>query len=117
MTPLLGLPLGAWLIETGTLELAECGFKVAFDLPCISCGSTRATIHLLHGDLLSAIALQPMTLTVYAFLLAWGLLSLWAFVKRKSMNLKMSKREDLAAKFALIAIPLVNWSYLVWAGI
>ena len=117
MTPLFALPLGAWLVESKTLVLSQCGFKTMFDLPCISCGSTRATVHLLHGNLLEAIAFQPMTMLIYVFLLSWGAASLWALVKRKSLHLDLSKREDFILKASLVALPIVNWSYLVAAGV
>ena len=111
------LPLGAWLIESGLLTLSECGFKRAFALPCLSCGSTRATIHLLHGDFLTALAFQPLTITIYALLLVWGAVSLWATARRRSVRLRLNKREDIAAKLSLLVLPLANWAYLVSAGI
>ncbi len=117
MTPLFGLPLGAWLVETDTISLGECGFKTAFDLPCISCGSTRATIHLLHGDIFTAISFQPLTLTLYLLLVAWGVASLWAFVARRSIRLEFSDREEFALKAGLVAVPIMNWAYLIAAGV
>lgn len=117
MIPLFGLPFGAWLIETETLELSMCGFKQAFGLPCISCGSTRATVHLLHGNWLTAISFQPMTMLIYALLAFWGVLSLWAFITRRSLHIDLSKREDIAIKASLIALPIMNWGYLVAMGI
>lgn len=117
MIPLFLLPLGAWLVETKTLELSTCGFKRMFGLPCVSCGSTRATVHLLHGDLFTAISFQPMTMMIYLLLLVWGGLSLWAFTKRRSLHLELSKREDFLVKASLVAVPVVNWFYLVAMGI
>ncbi len=117
MAPLFMLPLGAWLIETKTLDLSECGFKRMFDLPCLSCGSTRATVHLLHGDLLTAISFQPMTMMIYALLVVWGSVSLWALFARRSLHLDLSKRQDFAMKASFVAIPIMNWFYLVAMGI
>lgn len=117
MVPLFGLPLGAWLVETQTLTLATCGFKQLLDLPCLSCGSTRATVHLFRGDLLTAISFQPMTMLIYLLLAVWGGLSLWAYVTRRSLHLDLSKRQDFALKASLVAIPIMNWAYLVTMGI
>jgi len=117
MVPLFGLPFGAWLIESGTFELSECGFKRAFDLPCLSCGSTRATIHLFHGEFLTALSFQPMTMLVYSILLTWGSLSLWAFATNRALHIDLSKAEDIGLKLALLFVPLANWGYLVQAGI
>lgn len=111
------LPLGAWLIETELLTLSQCGFKRAFDLPCLSCGSTRATIHLLHGELFTAIAFQPLTLFIYALLLVWGGISFWALIRRRAVRLQLTKTEDVLAKVSLLVLPLLNWAYLVSAGV
>lgn len=117
MVPLFFLPLGAWLIESGNLTLSQCGLKTLAGIPCVSCGSTRATIHLLHGDFATALYYQPMTMLIYAMLLTWGTLSLGALVKRRSLHLDLSRREDLAIKLTLVAIPLANWAYLIGNGI
>lgn len=111
------LPLGAWLVETQTIELTQCGFKRMFDLPCFSCGSTRATIHFLHGRVFTALAFQPLTLLIYVLLLVWGAFSGWALATRRSVRLRLGKREDIAVKLGLIALPLINWVYLWAAGI
>ena len=117
LVPLMALPLGAWAIETGRFAFSQCGFKTLFDVPCLSCGSTRATIHLLHGDVFTALAFQPLTMFVYALLAVWGAASLWAFATRRSLHVDLSPREDIAFKVSIIALPLMNWAYLIWAGV
>ena len=117
MLPLFGLPLGAWAVTHGHLDFGTCGMKRMFELPCISCGSTRATIHLLHGDVLTALAHQPMMMGVFAALLLWGAVSLVSFARNRRVIVEMSRAEDITFKASLIAIPLLNWAYLIWAGI
>lgn len=117
MLPLFGLPLGAYLVERELVDLGTCGMKAAFDLPCLSCGSTRATLHLFHGELLSAVTLQPMMMGIYLLLIVWGAVSLWAFATRRHVGLVLSDREDMAVKLALLSIPLINWAYLILAGV
>ncbi len=111
------LPLGAYYIETGAFQFSECGFKRMFDLPCFSCGSTRATIHLLHGDVVTAVRFQPLTMLIYSILMTWGAISGWALWRRVSIRPKFGKREDIAVKLTLVALPILNWVYLWWAGI
>ena len=117
MVPLFFLPLGAFLVGTDTIDLGICGFKMMFGLPCLTCGSTRATLHLLDGSLLEALRHQPMMLSIYALLLVWGALSLWAFATRKSLKLKLTDREDWALKAVIVGVPCGNWAYLIAAGI
>lgn len=64
----LGLLLVAMLIapspdghgsHTG-LGLPACGWVVAFDTPCPTCGMTTSYAHAVRGDLLAAAKTQPM---------------------------------------------------------
>jgi hypothetical protein len=65
--------LGAALIG-GTLlsALPLCPLANITGWPCPSCGLTRATVALLHGDLGQSLALQPLTPLVLALLCAFG---------------------------------------------
>ncbi|MFU8804217.1 MAG: DUF2752 domain-containing protein [Bradymonadaceae bacterium] len=117
MIPLFGLPLGAWAIEQAHIDFGVCGMKRAFELPCLSCGATRATLHLFHGDVFLALALQPMMMVLYVLLLIWGMVSLFFFARNKRVLIDLTRREDLTFKVSLIVIPLLNWAYLIWAGI
>lgn len=51
-----------------------CLFRRTTGVPCPSCGLTRATAHLLHGDLVGALRLHPLAPLVLAVLAAgWAL--------------------------------------------
>jgi len=117
MLPLFGLPAGAYLVEHGIIDFGTCGMKLMFGIPCLSCGSTRMTLALLHGHPLDAVAFQPMMLTIYLLLFAWGGVSLWALATGRSVWLHLGRWESLAAKVLIVGLPLVNWAYLIWAGI
>lgn len=117
MLPLFFLPLGAFMVGANAINLGTCGFKMLLGLPCLTCGSTRATIFLFDGNLGEAIYYQPMMLLIYAILLVWGAVSLWGFIARKRVLMKLSDREDLVLKLLIVGIPLANWAYLVSAGI
>ena len=70
---LLGLPFAAGPI----FELPLCPSASLFSVPCPGCGLTRATVALLHGDVLAAWSLHPLV-----FLLSpvyFGLLGLIAY--------------------------------------
>ncbi|MEM1347314.1 MAG: DUF2752 domain-containing protein [Myxococcota bacterium] len=117
MLPLFGLPLGGWMLEHGHLEFGLCGMKAKFGLPCLSCGATRGTLRLFHGDPLGAIAFQPMMMLIYLILLVWGSLSLWGFVRGERVVIRLSDREDLALKLVVVLVPILNWIYLWQMGI
>ena len=117
MSTLFALPLGAWLIEQGHIDLGVCGLKQALDFPCLSCGSTRATISLLSGNLIQALRLQPLMMSIYAMIAVWGMASLGTFLADRKLILEFNKREDLLFKASLITLPLLNWAYLIWQDI
>lgn len=117
MLPLFGLPLGGWMLEHGHTHFNRCAMKSAFELPCLSCGATRGTLRLFHGDLLGALSLQPMMMTIYLALLIWGFVSLWGLITRKRVVFYLSDREDMLLKIVIVAVPVSNWIYLWKMGI
>lgn len=117
MLPLFVMPIGGWLVENGWVDFGTCAMKATLGIPCLTCGATRATMRLLHGDLAGAMSFQPMMIVVYALLALWGLVSLGMFAANRRARLKLSPLEDRIFKGALIVIPLVNWAYLIIAGV
>ncbi|MFB6262323.1 MAG: DUF2752 domain-containing protein [Bradymonadaceae bacterium] len=115
--PLLALPLGAWAVARGWVTLGTCSMKVVTGYPCLTCGATRATMHLLRGELAGAIALQPMIVGLYALLAVWGTASLGAFASGRRLEFRFDETSRTAAKILLVAIPLANWIYLAAAGV
>lgn len=117
MLPLFGLPLGGWMLEHGHTEFGTCGMKAAWQLPCLSCGATRGTLRLFHGDILGALSFQPMMMTIYLCLLIWGGVSLWSLAKDKRVVIHMTDKEDIIFKIVIVGLPALNWIYLWKMGI
>lgn len=117
MVPLFFMPLGGWLLERGYVDFGTCAMKSVFSLPCMTCGSTRATMRLLHGDLLGALYYQPLMMALYATLAVWGATSLFFFARDQRVRLEFGDRESLALKIFFIVFPLATWAYLILMGI
>lgn len=117
MLPLFALPLGAWMVDRGAIDIGTCAFKSLLGIPCLTCGATRATELLVAGDLAGAISYQPLVVAVYALLAVWGISSLSLFVAGRRARLRLGRRGRTAFKVALVALPLVNWVYLYVAGV
>lgn len=117
MAPLFALPLGAWIVEQQFVDPGECGAKQALDIPCLTCGSTRATLQLLDGNILAAVSLQPMMMSIYVLLGVWGLASLGTFLRDRHLVVKLNTLERRLFIAALIVLPFLNWAYLIWAGV
>ena len=111
------IPLGAYFVESGDLSFGVCGMKRAFDIPCLSCGSTRATLSLMAGNFIQAIVMQPLLITLYVTISIWGLLSLGTFIANRNLVLELTNRESLLLKVSILALPLLNWLYLIWRDI
>lgn len=69
---LLGLCIGAFWVAGnyfGLIHFTTCPMKNLTGLPCPSCGSTRATMKILHGDLWEGICLNPNAIFILLFIL------------------------------------------------
>jgi hypothetical protein len=117
MLPLFALPLGVWMVQQEWANLGTCAMKMAMGIPCLTCGATRGTVLLFSGDILGALSFQPMIMVVYLLLAIWGLVSLGLFMRGKRARVKLGKVGDRLFKGSLIVLPLVNWVYLIVAGI
>lgn len=115
--PLSMLPLAVWVIESGAYSPGVCGMKQVFGVPCLTCGATRATVHLFHGHFIEALRFQPLIILAYLGLTIWALTSAWALFRHVSLRLELSEREDFFLKIAVGGLPVLNWAYLWVAGI
>ena len=75
----------AWLYlaNEGQTCIAVCPSKLFYGLPCPGCGTTRATLQLLHGNFFTALRLNPNCLLAAAFLLFYPLLLLLSLLRRR----------------------------------
>lgn len=97
--------------EAVAAALPPCLIKTFTGIPCPTCGATRALRHLLHGDLVAAIATNP---GVVAALAGMPLLAAWALRTPPGAWPAPARRAGLAAvAFAAAA----NWAYVVAVGI
>ena len=117
MAPLFALPMGAWMVENRVLEFGICGMRRAFDIPCLSCGGTRATLSLLGGSLVTAFSIQPMIVSIYFIIAIWGIASFGTFLRDKKLVLDLTRTQDIIFKASLIVVPLLNWAYLIWQDV
>lgn len=117
MLPLFALPLGAWAVQKGWIVFGTCGLKMLLGIPCFTCGATRATIHLLHGHLGAALAMQPLVILGYFGLSIWGLVSFASFAAGKQVRVTLTSGQNTAVKAALLILPFANWFYLIGVGV
>lgn len=117
MLPLFLMPMGGYFIQEKASEMGMCSLKMLVGIPCMTCGSTRATMRLLYGDFLNAFLFQPMMIAIYFGVGIWGIVSFTSFVLDKRVRVILSDKLSLGWKISLAVIPLANWAYLIAVGV
>lgn len=121
--PLVGLSTAAWLSVPSVLVLLQfvnplglftCPVKALSGVPCLSCGTTRMLVASAEGNLLEAFTYQPLGFVVPFVLLSYLPLVLW-------MGDRLPDSPDThhvrVGALILATAAVMNWSYLVAAGI
>ncbi len=92
-----------------------CPVRAWLDLPCLSCGTTRAAVALARLDPLAALAVNPLAAIGWLGLVGGGLIAGGVAVRGELAPLP-DRRPTLTLRLAVAAALLVNWVYLVLAG-
>ena len=87
-----------------------CPFKRLTGLPCGGCGSTRAAVSLLHGDLGKALGWNPLATTALGVFAAGMLLRVGA---GRKVQLQLSPAQRKMAFAGLVGLLLANWTYVL----
>ncbi len=95
-----------------------CTFKKLTGLPCAFCGGTRSARVLLHGDVATALYLNPMALLTIALLLAVAGIFLW----EASQGRALADWSGLAKTLkpwspALLALLVLWWVPHIYAAV
>ena len=103
-------------------SLTVCLVKKFTGYPCPSCGITRSILHLIHGDVLAAVFINPAGLIVAPLMV---ILPVWIFIDlvlgRQSLAELFPKIErHLTRKcvhLPLLVILTINWAWSIAKGI
>ena len=91
-----------------------CIFHEVTGLPCAACGTTRATVHLMHGRLLAALATNPLSLVTTTIMLFAPLWIVFDLATGKSSLLAAYRWMEIKLKQKRYAIPLVLLVVAIW---
>jgi hypothetical protein len=95
-----------------------CWFKLATGYPCMSCGTTRAVGRLVHGDLLGAWRMNPLaTVGILGVVVPWGVADAVLAARGRALRVVMAPVTRRAILVVGLLLVLVNWAYLVSAGV
>lgn len=96
--------------------LPGCVFKGLTSFPCPTCGSTRAVLLLVHGEVGASLSMNPLVSLCSmgaCLVFPYGLLAYLLRLPRPSVEL--SVHEHVVARVAVVVLVLMNWSYLLSA--
>ena len=87
-------------------------------IPCPTCGTTRLLEALLFGDILGALAWNPLVFLFLAAVAAWAVLSATGFaLGLPTFRPVLSPGERLAAGVLAVAGLIGGWAWVVWRSL
>ena len=99
--------VGAVVLAAHAAGIVLCPLRRFAGIPCPGCGSTRAAMLILRGEIAAAVAMNPLAVSLFALFPAWLL-----FFRRRKWS--------CGAKVALLAIAVLavaaNWAWLLYRG-
>jgi hypothetical protein len=103
-----------WLLIAPILP--ACPLRTLTGVPCPTCGTTRAGLALVRGDILGALHFNPLaTLAGLAFLLGGVLAPVWLALGRDVPDLP--SRWPLGLRIAVLGAIVANWIWLLATGL
>jgi len=97
------------------LPWPTCPFLAFTGFPCLTCGATRATVALLHGDFPLALSWNPLAFLALCGVALFDLYALVVLLGRRPRLrvIDWTKTEKTAVRIAVIALIAANWIYLL----
>ena len=112
-----------WNVANSSATPAACMFKAVTHVPCPSCGTTRALVVLMNGDVRGSLLINPLG----AFLaLALVIVPLWMVVDALSRNDSLFRLYTTSERFlasskwisaSAVAIVVFNWFWSIAKGL
>jgi hypothetical protein len=92
-----------------------CMFKAVTHVPCPSCGTTRAFMLLIRGDISGSLLLNPLGVILF---IALAVIPVWLiadiFLNRESLHRRYKEMECLLKRRAWISMPLMGLVLVNW---
>lgn len=105
------------LFRLHTVPILPCPFKEMTGYPCPTCGSTRLVLSLFGMNLVDAFLWNPgifLSGVAAVFWFGYGIVSQ---LSGKKVRVPLSKREGKWLRLALLGGFMINWLYLIIAGV
>ena len=107
--------LAARLVPIASI-VPSCAFKGLWGVPCPTCGSTRAVVHLSHGEIAAALAMNPVVTLVFVLAVIFFFYSLIALMfDLRKIGFIMTEREKNTVRITAVLLLLAQWGWLIRA--
>lgn len=112
----------SFVLPFGGFGLDLCGVHRVTGLPCPGCGLTRAFISLSHGDLATAVGLNPFSLLLYPLFVALALIALLPGGMRGCVQRWLGMRANLVGAllklgvFAFLGFGIARFAWFLLLG-
>jgi hypothetical protein len=100
-----------------TLLFLPCLFKKLTGYPCPTCGSTRLLHHLFQLKLALAFLYNPLVFLVGIAFLVWIVYGFYMLFFKKKIKITLAPEEGRLIRWGLLVLFIINWIYLIMAGI
>lgn len=95
--------------------LPACAFHRLTGIPCPTCGTTRAAVAFLHGDLRGAFAANPLAAAAGTIFVAGTVLApVWAAARGPMVEIAHPLPRWL--RVSVVLVLAAGWAYLIAAG-
>ncbi len=91
-----------------------CFFKSITHLPCTSCGTTRAIILLLQGNIVGSVETNPLGLIILSVMLAIPFFVVYDLYKKENFVLSFYQKFNILFSQKKIAIPFFTFIIINW---
>ncbi len=112
---IIGCLLAARLLPESVFSLLRCPWQALVNMPCLTCGGTRALRALVQFDLGTAFSMNPLVALCALLGLAYlPYAVLWA--PTRESRPPWSKRARLMLTAGALILGASNWAYLIIVG-
>lgn len=97
------------------IPMLRCPFLTVTGYPCLTCGATRCSIALVHGNFLAAWLWNPLAFVALCGVALFDVYAAIVLIAR-SPRLRFvdwTRTEKNAVRIVVVAIILANWIYLL----
>ena len=96
--------VGALILAAHAAGIVICPIRRITGIPCPGCGSTRAIMSLLHGELAAAVSTNPLAVALAVIVPSW-----WMFFRRRAW----SRGAQAAILAVAVTATLLNWLWVL----